>query len=395
MEQRMTLISDATNEFPNNTSSNFRVRIPDGLRLPGRGWHVALLSLTLPNAQITQERITTGGNHPHQSVLSARFTSVHLKDYRNDKYNDWDYLRSQAHLGEKTDVVTPDGVSYWNSLITAFNNDMSKVTRAFAQSEATSSIPVPLVLLSEHLRPVFRWEGEDLIVARRGAASMAADDATQELVTFDMNLDVARTWGFVAWNGTKYVPGPNVRFNLNNYEITSSVPPIDTSGITFTGFDRLHGKAHRVEKHNDKPSFPDIVANGQTDFDELWVFTRRQGSQRVLFVRFSGYCEWRFINLNQTYQTIHQHVGQAVMVYTNLQQSTIVGGQTAQLLRELVIQRGGAGGHSYSEPTHLQWIPVSTHQADIVEVQLTDVMGNFLSLPPGKSLVTVALKQML
>lgn len=82
------------------------------------------------------------------------------------------------------------------------------------------------------------------------------------------------------------------------------------------------------------------------------------------------------------------------MVYTNLQQSTIVGNSKAQLLRELVINRGGEAGHSYSEPNHLQWVPVSTHQTDIVEVQLADVDGNLLALPKGKSLVTVALKQM-
>ena len=121
----------------------------------------------------------------------------------------------------------------------------------------------------------------------------------------------------------------------------------------------------------------------------MWYYT--VGNRR--WARLSGNVELRLTNLNATYDTIHKHMGKAVMVYTNLQQSNMVGGTMAQLLRQLVVRRGGDAGHTYSEPTHLEWIPVSTHQTDIVEVQLADVDGNLLTLPKGKSLVTVALKQ--
>ena len=57
MEQRMTLISDKTDEFPNNANNSFKVRIPNGLRLEGTGWHVALLSLTLPNSSTDDIRL--------------------------------------------------------------------------------------------------------------------------------------------------------------------------------------------------------------------------------------------------------------------------------------------------------------------------------------------------
>lgn len=116
------------------------------------------------------------------------------------------------------------------------------------------------------------------------------------------------------------------------------------------------------------------------------------GNQK--WIRLSGGVEWRLTNLNATYDAIHLHAGKAVMVYTNLQQSTIVGSSKAQLLRQLVVRRGGETGHTYSEPKHLEWIPVSTHQTDIAEVQLADVDGNLLTLPKGKSLLTVAIKQM-
>ena len=51
MEQRVTLVSDATDEFPQNTNNSFKVRIPGRLSLPGPGWKVALLSLTIPKRE--------------------------------------------------------------------------------------------------------------------------------------------------------------------------------------------------------------------------------------------------------------------------------------------------------------------------------------------------------
>ena len=103
--------------------------------------------------------------------------------------------------------------------------------------------------------------------------------------------------------------------------------------------------------------------------------------------------EWRFTNLNATYDTIHKHVGKTVMVHSNLQQSNVVGASKVQLLRQLDIPHAEETGHTYTEPTHLEWLPVSTRETDIVEVQLADVVGNLLNLPKGKSLVTVMLAQ--
>ena len=70
-EERLTLISDATDEFPNNTNNSYRVRIPDGLRLEGTGWHIALLSLTLPNSTSVQSTVIKA-NHPPSQTATAR-----------------------------------------------------------------------------------------------------------------------------------------------------------------------------------------------------------------------------------------------------------------------------------------------------------------------------------
>lgn len=49
---RMTLVSDPTPEFPNNTNTTFQVRLSDPLQLKGDGWEAALVSMSTPNKTI-------------------------------------------------------------------------------------------------------------------------------------------------------------------------------------------------------------------------------------------------------------------------------------------------------------------------------------------------------
>ena len=46
-EFRITLISDPTDEFPNNKNNNFKVRLPAILNLPGDTWQVSLWSVSV------------------------------------------------------------------------------------------------------------------------------------------------------------------------------------------------------------------------------------------------------------------------------------------------------------------------------------------------------------
>ena len=46
-EFRITLISDPTDEFPNNKNNNFKVRLPTILNLPGDTWQASLWSVSV------------------------------------------------------------------------------------------------------------------------------------------------------------------------------------------------------------------------------------------------------------------------------------------------------------------------------------------------------------
>ena len=381
-EERLTLISDATDEFPNNTNNSYRVRIPDGLRLEGTGWHVALLSLTLPNSTSVQSTVIKA-NHP---LARLRLHAIHFKTIRSNQYTVLDTLKIVEDVYEPQTPISITGVGYWNNAVTVFETQTANAVSSLASKKVSISDPTPLIMVKKTMRPSFRWDGETLILESRRLD--LTDGRNTIYSAFDLNLDVAYQWGFVQKKDNIWIPGPNVRFSLDNFTIRDGIPARPGS-LRPTGIESLNGAAFTIDKRDDIPRYPRVVHSAYNRYHVLWHYTYDNKE----WVRFSGQVEWQFINLNQTFLDIHRHTGQAVMVYTNLQQSTIVGNSRAQLLRELVIERGGEAGHSYSEPTHLQWIPVSTHNADIVEVQIADVSGNLLSLPQGKSLVTVALKR--
>ena len=48
----ITLPSDPSSEYPENSPSSFKLRLPQRLTLPGQGWHVALSSMSAPDTRV-------------------------------------------------------------------------------------------------------------------------------------------------------------------------------------------------------------------------------------------------------------------------------------------------------------------------------------------------------
>ena len=388
MEQRITLISDPTDEFGQNTNNSFKMRIPDGLRLEGKGWHVALLSLTLPNSDAQTNPLISG----HDKTIAKSFWSMLHFQGATGKPRDIIMRYTYTTVIKEPHVMTAgDGVAFWRNMVQTVVADVLDRTLTKKRARQTGSDPNPTVYVKESMCPSFYWEGEDLILRKRGPdVSNGTAVRTRLYSYFDMAYEVALQWGFIRLDIRGNVTiGPNLRMTVYQDEITSSSPR-RTDTFHIPGVPWFHGKALKGRRHLDMPRRPLIAARGSSVYDVLWYYTK--GSEK--WVRLSGYVEWHFTNLNDTYNTIHRHKGKAVMVYTDLQQSNMVGNIKAQLLRQLVVRQGGQEGHTYAEPSHLEWIPVSTRQTDTVEVQLADVDGKLLTLPKGKTLVTVALKQM-
>ena len=391
MEQRLTLISDPTDEFPNNTNTRFKMRIPNGLRLEGNGWQVALLSLTLPNSDALALPFVSGIN---DTVIRTRWTTSYFKDYQSGKYNDLDREEGTSTINATHVRGALSGVMYWNRVVQAHERQVVEHTYNLRKTKITELDPYPRLYLKKTTCPSFRWEGEDLIVERRGAdVTNGSNNVNEVYSAFDMAYEVALQWGFIlVQTSGKPIPGPNLQVKLFD-ELITPLYPVREHGVNRQGLTSFNGAALLADRNKDRPRGEDKPKRGSSGYDVMWYYTRTYKGKTERMARFSGMFEWRLTNLNATYDTIHKHVGKTVMVHSNLQQSNVVGPRKVPLLRQLEIPYAGETGHTYTEPTTLEWLPVSTHETDIVDVHLADLAGNLLLLPKGKSLVTVMLTQ--
>ena len=83
------------------------------------------------------------------------------------------------------------------------------------------------------------------------------------------------------------------------------------------------------------------------------------------------------------------------MVYSDVAESTVVGSGSGKfpLLRELQLLRTG-DGQNMVEHMHHQWIKVRGNQLEIIEVEIATPGGPLAIVRPGKTIVTIGLKQL-
>ena len=97
--QRITLISDPTNEFRKNANNSFKERLPERLSLPGDQWRVSLLSMSIPDQGQSNGVIAMD---PHTQV--AKFIVTYLpRKYINGEYR-WVSFQTMEYVVEFEDM---------------------------------------------------------------------------------------------------------------------------------------------------------------------------------------------------------------------------------------------------------------------------------------------------
>ena len=74
------------------------------------------------------------------------------------------------------------------------------------------------------------------------------------------------------------------------------------------------------------------------------------------------------------------------MVYSNVMRHNVVGDLEHSLVREVPYQHDGSGSH-YFEPRQIQWMP------HVVEVQIAETDGTLVRFGPGRTIITLQLRQ--
>ena len=359
-EIRVTLISDPTDEFPGNTNTNFKVRLAEPIRLPTeQQWQAAMVSLSTPNRPLAfvrdlglkwQDTLLVYG----MRVLNDKFATSdanHIQDITQES------ISVDGVFGDdKPDNLT--GMEFWSRIVWAL------------QQSQTFDI---LNNATNHSHWAKAYEDEMVMMEvdpARQAVKLRGTDSNHSPSEFGLNLTVAKYFELVreAYPGV-YTVGRNA---------------------TVEGFRRFE---------NGRPAYAvrSAIESGFSNTTLIRVAT--WGPFKEPMVYFSRYVTWWFHGLNRAADLTSLASAddkasstRVAMVYCDIVQSSLVGNQKHQLLRELTLKDSG-GTRGSVEPLHYQWLGVRNNVIDVVHVQLADEDGNFLVLPKGKTMLTVTLKR--
>ena len=379
--KRLTLISDPTDEFPNNANNSFKVRLPERLNLPGAGWHASLLSLTVPDQGQSNAVIAAD---PHTKVVKISVTFLTRKwvtgSYKQVEIKKKDYgVELEEIMSAKQSVTT--GSEFWKRVMQEVHN---KVMQALInqQSAAMShhSDQFPVVSVKKNWMPMMSWKGDALVLHAVGKGDLMNANKSKVTSAFMMDLEIAKRFGFIKQPvgvDVGYVLGPNLQFTCPTVTYTSQTKPDQSTFPTARADLNWNGEHYAGMQPSDLTD---------DDMDQMFEVN----GKRLLLSRM---VEWQFNNLNASFEKIVGTSKRTVMVYSDIVESTVVGSGKYPLLREVQLLRTGEG-ESTAEPLHHQWIKVRGNQLDILEVEIASTSGPLAPLPPGKTLVTIGLKKL-
>ena len=384
--QRLTLISDPTNEFPKNVNNSFKVRLPERLNLPGEGWHTSLMSLTVPDKGQSNAVIATD---PHTKVLKFKMTYVVRKfqsgTYRRVETKTVDCALELEEIMNANQGVTTGSMFWKRAMQEVHNKIMHNVMNEQMQRLVLEPDERPIVSAKQNTMPRLIWKKGALVI--KALPQMDLIKADKKAITdLFINLDIALKFGLVvektSQNRTWYPLGPNMQYTLPTKTYDSTTQP---AGNSFRTAYNWEGKQYMGV--NPTLMFGDIVAN--VEHDPMQVVTH----DGVKFLQLSLIVQWQLNNLDASFEKIIGTTRRTMMVYSDIVESTVMGSGKFPLLREVQIMRTG-DGESTAEPLHHQWIKVRGNQLDIIEVEIANTDGTLAVLPPGKTIVTIGLKQL-
>ena len=173
---------------------------------------------------------------------------------------------------------------------------------------------------------------------------------------FSIHEEVAKKMGLIVYNekGRRYQLGPNIKQEFKNNTIPT-----------------LHSATNDLFDSLGNPLF--------------WVV---DGG----FLKLGIFCNWRLINLEESFETLFGATSRSLFVYSDVGSSGVVGNQVTDLIREVNFVRKGVGSW-YFEPLHVQYIPVRKDNIDIIETQVAETTGELTQFGPGNTIVTLHFKK--
>ena len=333
---RIVLVSDPTKEFPTNTTSSFKVRLPVPLTLKGEGWKVGLAAISTPDAALDLSRLTNAIN-PRVLMLGCKLVNSLRAD---------DIPYHQQTVMQIKDVMHDPGVVDGVSLMKVIIRKSQFYEMKEAQAKSKR--------LYDRFRVTYEWDGEDLRMLAKDLDDIALTTG-MSFVQWHVHVSMAKSMGWLVETGKdKYALGPNLRYEL-------------------------------LYKTQQSGNYYKDVKNTELSRHDLWKIESDH-------LQLSQTISWRFSNLNVAFREVVGEPSRTFLVYSDLVDSNIVGGQQHALVREVEYRRQGQGV-AYFEPLHIQWLPCRREYMDLVEVEIAESHGGLVKFGSGRTLITFVFKR--
>ena len=387
-------------EFPYNNNKSFKIRLPQPIRLEGSGWQVGLSSISLPdvNLNLTRYKVLT------EPLM--RVTWYQIEDRNKD--NDMSEVMSNTTEVTFEDIYhygnIRDGIDLLKALLVRFDQKMKE------------ELPPNCDLMTRYgsygyvVFPIFRWEGEDLILDNSmmdldlvKTKSQHASEGAPFEISFEKHLGVDLGWVSAKKDGTPIL-GPNIQMEYEQKKWGSAVlytMENGDRGVMSTGrgksrtssrmasYEKVMRKQSKVPEPFDTDAVePKTHAGTVPCTDRFWRETNKKNSAENR-LHLSCTCNWRFTNIKRAFTDAVLEGGtRSLFVYSDAGGSSVVGNRVTDLLREVKFSSDGRGSQ-YFEPLHIQYIPVRKQVLDIIEVNVAETTGELPRLGKGNTILTL------
>ena len=371
---RLTLISDPTDEHPQNRNNNFKVRLPTRLHLDNT-WQASLWSVSVPDVGHSSAVIHSNSD---TKILSYRYTLTKRHAVSSDWFINFVSKDKTVTLKDVMGSSYPvySGNQLWQNIITHMEQTMMKDVKSTFDTWKATNGNTASVSLKSTWKPTFEWSENTLVLKKVSHEDVFAHDRQLKihpLSALGIRVDFAEKFGLLMKDkNNQYQLGPNLDFVLPTTTYTTSIPPVRSNeNYQWLGENFV--------------SITPIDLGGSSLFR-----VKQENGQSYLYL--SRTVDWHFQNLNALFNTHVGSVKQSVMIYCDAVEPTIVGSQRHSLLRKVELERKGEGRVTI-EPYHREWIRVRKQQIENIEVSLATPDGSLLVLSPGKTIITLGFQQ--
>ena len=342
-------------EFPQNANNNFKVRLPNVIRLEEGDWKVALASISLPDPK-----------NALPSWLTDDVVLFTVTSYYSEKNN------TTNKIGFETDVKLPH-IARHTDFTSMTLHDFLRGLILHMEKIIIESRLYPGWLIGSNNKvfyPEFIVEDKQITLDTSKMALTDMSGLTYPAIWIHKKL--AYELGWFVDDPEEQDPqfavklGPNLVMKVNNYEI----PKTSDIKSDFTA----DGHAQNV-----------------THSDKYWIIPRWANGSLQNYIRLSMEVSWRFINLDYAFENVFGHSTRPLYVYSDVNASTVVGDQITDFIREVNYKREGKGSY-YFEPTQLQYISLRKQLLDIIQVQVSEGTGHLVQFGNGVTTATFHFK---